>query len=858
MKRSGARILRASLLMLCLLAAPALGQELRVGVYQNEPKVFVNDAGEPAGIFVDLLREIAQREDWTLRFQRCEWDDCLRQLRAGTLDLMPDVAWSANRAGTLDFHQQPALYARSQIFAPPEARLISVFQLQHLRIAVLRDSVQHESFGQLLRAFGVDAVLVPVRSLEQGLRTTAKGQTDAVISDDRFGLMYAPRYGLEATPIVFDPTPLYFAAAGGRQSAVLRAIDDHLLAWRADNDSPYYRVLRRWQPERGGLIAAVPSAVWWGLGILAVALSVTLVLVFWMRRLIARRTRSLRESEQRLETILDSVGAFIYIKDRELRYTYANQAARELLGRSNEQIIGLADADFLGPAAAQRLSVVDQRVLEHGEAVQTEEQYQETEHREPRTFLSQKIPLRDASGAIYGLCGIATDITERKRTEETVRRIAYYDTLTGLPNRSYLLERLRTNADEQAGREPGLQALIYIDLDAFKDLNDTLDHEVGDELLRQVGQRLEALAQRQKDVHAVRLGGDEFALLLEGLHAAPGKAQARAEALARQAQDALGEEYQLKEELRYQGSCSIGLSLSQAGERGGEQADQLLRHAEMAMYRAKQAGRNAMQVFSPEIEAALAERINLEADMRRGLAQGQFRLAYQPQVDQEGRVIGAEALLRWQHPQRGNISPGVFIPLAEHSGLILPLGHWVLETACAQLARWAQSPRTAGLSLAVNLSARQFRASGFVEELTALLERSGAPAARLKLELTETLLIEDLEEAATTAQRLSRLGVRFSLDDFGTGYSSLAYLKRLPLSQLKIDQSFVRDILSDPVAEAIARSIISLGASLELAVIAEGVETQAQRQRLRELGCHTYQGFLFGFPDEVAVLEAML
>ncbi|MGC2518359.1 MAG: EAL domain-containing protein, partial [Burkholderiales bacterium] len=442
-----------------------------------------------------------------------------------------------------------------------------------------------------------------------------------------------------------------------------------------------------------------------------------------------------------------------------------------------------------------------------------------------------------------------SDITLRKAAESRINNLAFYDTLTGLPNRRLLRERLE-HLLARGARSLRHGAIMFLDLDNFKTLNDTQGHGVGDQMLIEVAQRLQSSV-RQGDTVA-RLGGDEFVVMLEDLDA-EGSAAAQVEVVAEKILEALNQPCRLEtpaghgeqNTIHYHGTASIGITLF--GDQG-ESVDELLRRADLAMYRAKAAGRNTLRFFDPDMQAAITARSALEADLRQGMQENQFLLHYQAQVDRAGHLMGAEALVRWQHSRRGLVLPAEFIPLAEETGLIRPLGYWVLKTACTQLVAWAAQADTANLTLAVNVSARQFRDKKFVDLVLAVLNRTGANPQRIKLELTESLLLDDVEDTIGKMTALKARGVGFSLDDFGTGYSSLSYLKRLPLDQLKIDRSFVRDVLTDPNDAAIARTIVALGRSLGLPVIAEGVETEAQRDFLARIGCHAYQGYLFGMP----------
>ncbi|HEY0665037.1 MAG TPA: EAL domain-containing protein [Gallionella sp.] len=449
--------------------------------------------------------------------------------------------------------------------------------------------------------------------------------------------------------------------------------------------------------------------------------------------------------------------------------------------------------------------------------------------------------VRGEDGAVTHYVAMFTDITKRKAADEEIRNLAFYDPLTRLPNRRLLRDRLR-QAMATSVRNHQSGALLIIDLDNFKLLNDTLGHDKGDLLLQQVSQRL-AFCVRDGDTVA-RLGGDEFVVMLEDLSGSIREAASQAEATGEKILDALNQKYQLGDQ-KYHSTPSIGVALF-----GGHQQsiDELLKQAELAMYQAKGSGRNALRFFDPEMQSIVTARAALENDLRQAIAKDQFLLHFQPQANSDGLITGFEALLRWHHPEHGMITPDRFIALSEEIGAIQTIGQWVLETACTLLAEWAAQPETSHLTMSVNVSAQQFRHPNFVGQVLAELERTRILPNRLKLEITESLMLHDVEEIIVKMTELKARGVSFSLDDFGTGYSSLSYLKRLPLDQLKIDQSFVRDILTDPNDAAIARTVVALAQSLGLAVIAEGVETEAQRDFLLRHGCRNYQGYLFGKP----------
>jgi diguanylate cyclase (GGDEF)-like protein/PAS domain S-box-containing protein len=460
--------------------------------------------------------------------------------------------------------------------------------------------------------------------------------------------------------------------------------------------------------------------------------------------------------------------------------------------------------------------------------------------------------VKDKAGRTTHFVAIFTDISERVQAQTQIDTLAFYDPLTQLPNRRLLLDRLE-QALHVSTRHARQNALLFVDLDNFKTLNDTLGHFQGDALLVQVAQRLKTCA-REGDTVA-RLGSDEFVVMLEDLSEDDLEAATQAKTVGEKILNAFVPVFSIANS-DHHSSASIGITLF-----GGavlEGSEQPLKRAELAMFQAKATGRNAVCFFDALMQAEVSARAAMEADMREAVAEQQFLLHYQPQVVGAGRISGVEALVRWQHPLRGMVSPAQFIPLAEESGQILPIGQWVLETACFQLAAWADQPNFSHLTMAVNVSVRQFKQSDFVDSVLATLAHTHANPKQLKLELTESMLVDEVETVIAKMGVLKAHGVTFSLDDFGTGYSSLAYLKRLPLDQLKIDQGFIRNIVTDGNDLAIAKMVVVLAESLGLSVIAEGVELQAQADILAHMGCHAYQGYLFSKPLPLDAFESLM
>ena len=545
-------------------------------------------------------------------------------------------------------------------------------------------------------------------------------------------------------------------------------------------------------------------------------------------------------------SLLDKAQDAIVVRGVDHVIRYWNKGAERLYGWTRDEVIGKS-IEMLLYADPKALHENTRKVLEQGEWNGEIEQLRKDGS--ALTAEAHWTLLRDDQQQPDAILAINTDITERKAAEREIQKLAFYDHLTGLPNRQLLRDRLQhALAIDERSRQ--VRALLFIDVDNFKTLNDTLGHAIGDLLLQQIAQRLQTCL-RNGDTLA-RLGGDEFVIVLENLASTPGEAAALATAVGEKILASFAAPFQLA---KYGHHCTSSIGITLFNDQPVT-PDELLQRADLAMYQSKAQGRNALRFFDPAMQAVVAARAELEADLRKALQNRAFELHYQAQVDSLGRICGAEALLRWPHPKHGWIAPASFIPLAEETGLILPIGRRVLEIACAQLVAWSALPHMAALNVAVNVSARQFRQPDFVAQVLQTLDQTGADPRRLKLELTESLLVDNMEETIIKMEALKARGIGFSLDDFGTGYSSLAYLKRLPLDEIKIDQSFVRDVLSDPNDASIAHSILALGQSLNLAVVAEGVETEAQRAFLANQGCQTYQGYLFNKPQAPALFEA--
>jgi diguanylate cyclase (GGDEF)-like protein/PAS domain S-box-containing protein len=558
--------------------------------------------------------------------------------------------------------------------------------------------------------------------------------------------------------------------------------------------------------------------------------------------------RSRKEEDQRTAALAFASQAAIMVTDAQQRILRVNSAFSELTGYSMAEAVGRKPSLLKsGRHEPEFYRLMWRQLLSNGHW-----QGEIWNRRKDGGIYPEWLTitaLRDENGVLTHFVSTFSDISDLKLAESEIQNLAFFDPLTGLPNRRLLFSRLE-QARVAGKRSRQFGALLIIDLDHFKNLNDTLGHDSGDLLLVEVARRLRTCI-REGDT-AARQGGDEFIVMLENLGTEAEAAGVQAETVAEKIRLSLSRPYIVAGESENFHSASIGISLFCGHDKTTEA---LLKQADIALYKAKDAGRNMIRFFDSAMQTALDARAALESRLHQALARGEFVLYVQPQVDAARRLVGAETLIRWQPPDGALVAPGEFIPLAEETGLIVAIGLWVLDAACARLARWAKQAQTAALYLAVNVSARQFRQPDFVEQVCLALARHNVDPARLKLELTESLLLDNIDGVVAKMQALRRIGVRFSLDDFGTGYASLSYLKRFPFEQLKVDRSFIRDLASDPDDAAIVRAILAMGNALRLNVVAEGVESEEQFVYLIGHGCACFQGYLFGRPQPFEEFE---
>ena len=886
--------------------SPQTATLLFLGNQNLAPVVYLEDSA-PSGVAVDIVRALAKHMPEPIEIRAMDWAEAQAMVARGDAAALIQINPTEERKKTYDF-SDPLLESQFSIFV--QAGRTGVLGLSSLR--GLRVGVEAAGLPRQTLSANPEIRLTIVPNFVDGFKLLSDGAIDAVVVDYLVGSYVLSVNRIANIKVAGEPVAYSYSAIAVRKgdAKLLGEINDALRIIRADG--VYQSIIDKWKPteaifetreqiERRNYLAAI--------FVLAVGLLIVAAWTMTLKRTIAMRLR-VEEQLRRVDRARRAVGmcnqALVHATDeaalvQQICQIIVTQAGHRLawVGYAehdaektvrpvaqagfNEGYVELANVSWgesdrgQGPTGTC-IRTGETQVVTNIDTDPRKAPWR-TEARRRGYASSVAIPLTDAGarlGALsiyssevgafgddevslltefaedlgYGIASLRAQ-AKRKEAEKKIEHLAYYDPLTGLPNRRLFRDRLR-QALAGCARSGSKGALLFIDLDNFKILNETAGHEVGDQLLVEASRRICGCI-RHGDT-AARLGDDEFVVLLEGLSGARQEAAAETNEVGERILSALAQPYAIARRLQHS-SASIGVTLFVDAV---DSLDELLKQADIATYQAKSAGRNTLRFFDPEVQGALAARTVLESALRLAIHDRQFILFYQPQVDSLGGVIGAEALLRWRHPERGLVSPDEFISLAEETGLILPIGQWVLEAACARLKDWAGDARRRELRLAINVSASQFRQADFVERVRLALERSGAAAAKLELELTESLIINDAEATIEKMRALKELGVGFSLDDFGTGYSSLSYLTRLPLDQVKIDRSFVRNLPDSANDAAVVQSIITLAKSLRLAVIAEGVETEAQRQFLERHGCPTYQGFLFSAPVDIADFERLL
>ncbi|ACV27435.1 EAL domain-containing protein [Kangiella koreensis] len=819
-------------------------RDVRVGLYQNSPKIYRNSQGQPDGLFIKLIEAIAEEESWQLSYVDCEWSECLNLLSNNAIDLMPDVAITDERAHRFDFHSIAVTHSWSEVWVRKDLKILGLPDLQGMRIAVLRESVQEVALQKMMMGYGLGFKPVPVNTYTEGFQAVKAGKADAVITNVQFADIHGTQFDLRETPVMLNPARLFYATAAGLNHDLLKAIDKHIETWRTEPDSVYYEALKSTmvpvqQPR-------LPKLWKWaliiGLGMIVLMLCINGILRWQVRK----RTRLLVETNVRFNHLLKASPVVLYqLKQDGVGYkpVWVSKNVKRLFGYEPEQLyshdwwIGVLYEEDRQKTLDQFKEIFITGHMVHEYRVRDAEG--NTRYiRDERQLIPQS---NHSENEIVGTWSDLTDVYER---EDELKFLSHYDPLTHLPNRQKLEERIEESI-ERSDELKECFAILSIDIDRFKKINETLSYQVGDAVIARIAERLKHIL-NVDDVLA-RVGGDDFVFVINDKVDVKKVSSIARKVLKRFAVPLRIDEHELMV------TASIGIAMF---PEDGRDPDTLLKNAEIARYSAKDKGRNSFEFFNDQLSEGMHENLMLESALRMAVERNELVLHYQPLVSfNDFTVVGVEALIRWQHPIQGLIPPYKFIPLAEETGIIGDIGLWVLREACRQMVEWDK----AGLNVArasVNISVQQIETGLLPKQVESVLKETGLAAERLYLELTESTIMQDPQQASLAMTEFQKMGVKLAVDDFGTGYSSMAYLKRLPLDRLKIDRSFIKDIGADTNDEVICKAIVQLAKSLGLETVAEGVEEESQAEFLKGLGCDVAQGYLYSKPVPALELTA--
>ena len=825
---------------------------IKVGLEQNPPLSFVNGQGKADGLLIDLLKYVANKEGWQLEYVLNSFDKCLESLKNEEIDLMATIAYTKERAELYDFNSVNVVANWGQLYLPKSSSVQSYFDLAGKQIAVVSKDSHQQTFRTMMEQFGIKAHYLPVDNFEVVFQMLANKKIDAGIVGRFYALQNEGRFqDIKASQIIFNPIEVHYAAPKGKHHDLLATIDKHLLQLQADKSSFYFQSLERWL----GLMSNKGFPRWVSVITFASAGLVIILCIFnvTLRYRIKSRTRHLEQeilerakaeeavlaSEHKYRELVENANSIILRMNCDGTVSFFNEFAEHFFGFSQEEIIGRHVIGTIVPqrdSANRDLRQMIKQICLNPEAF-TGNENENIRKNGQRVWISwNNKPLTSLTGELESILSIGQDITYRKKYEAQLLHLASHDALTNLPNRTLLGDRITQSIINVDKHKKGL-AILLLDLDNFKMVNDTIGHTKGDLLLKAVSLRLQSLLGKVGTV--ARLGGDEFVIIQNDF--VDNKDTARlAEEIIRLFTSPFaidGHEIFV--------SISMGIALY---PNDGHTVDILLRYADVAMYHAKNQGKNNYQFFTHNINQYLHKRMEIENQLRRALERDEFQLYYQPQIDTDLRSIsGMEALLRWQPTDAELVLPADFISILEETGMIVPVGEWILRTACLQAKTWVDSGWPPFI-MSINISARQFQQPDLDMKIIHILQETGLSPQLLCLELTESVIMQNIEEVIRKMHRLREVGVRLSIDDFGTGYSSLSYLQRMPINQLKIDRSFISNTLSFENNNIIVDTILNMARCLNMETIAEGVETELQLNSLIGQNCNQIQGYYFSKP----------
>jgi len=841
-----------STLLTLLLSWPGLSQAaeakrlVRVGGAPMPPLVIVEPSGAVSGIIPQLMEEMAKEHNWQIEWVIDSWANQLERLDEGAIDVMSAIGYSEKRAFSFDFSSQSVLSVWGQVYTQPSSKMSNFLQVDGQTIGVLNNGISGLRFIELCHRFGVNCLIKHYDSYDDIFKALERADIKAGVVNSHYGFVVESEFNVLRSDIMFNPFPVLFATRKGSNGDILAQIDQSLASWKATEGSVYYTITENWTQQDQ---AVFPEWLKFSIFGLSLVVLLTSLIIVVLRREVKRQTRQLELSEAQLKQIIDIVPHAIFASDASGKIVLANLESTRVFNRTFQELSTLTRTEIMQRQPyLDGLLGDDEKIMGRQQREFDQEVKLELPDGQVAIYQLSKVPFIRKRSNTPAVVSVAVDITEQKITAEQMEHMAKHDDLTNLPNRAFLMDRLEQSL-LLSKRHKRFGAVIFVDLDLFKNINDTLGHSIGDALLQATSKRLKTHCRESDTVS--RFGGDEFVILLPEIGNTYELAKMNAKSISEKIREEVVKEITI-------GGHEISTSISQGlvfFPFDAENTEQIIKRADLAMYHAKLLGRNKIVTFHPSMEQRINRKERLKSELKQALKNNQLSVVYQPQYSMKtNRFEGAEALLRWSHPVEDSITPMEFIPLAEETDTIIALGEYVIREACKQLDRWRTMIQSQ-FYITVNLSARQIAYEQLIPFIDGVLSDTAFDYSQLELEVTESLLMVDMERAVKVLKRLKDKGIRISLDDFGTGYSSLSYLKKLPLDKLKIDKSFVNDIPGDHESETIARTIISMASELGLEVVAEGVETKEQVDFFCRQGCFLFQGYYFSEPCDSAELN---
>jgi diguanylate cyclase (GGDEF)-like protein/PAS domain S-box-containing protein len=816
-----------------------------IGISDNPPLSFLNQEKKAAGFIVDLFAEIARQEKIEIQWVFDEWNILLEQSKAGEIDMLSSVGYSSERTKYFNYSQEGFITSWANIYLPQDSTITNFLELNMQTISVLKGDINGTNLVSRCERFEIKCSIKESNTYLELFNTIINGEADAVVANNIAGSWYANKYKVIDSSIIFNPSITYVVTPKKVDQSLMTLYDEYLKQWKADPSSIYYKTRSKWMLHQSNEVISIKTL----LTIFGLALFGLLAFLAAMKykKQVNRRVEQVSILNQQFSQIINLVPHMIYVTDSNGNIVIANKKASEYFGMTEEEIdrCNVQNLRAHVESAREFLNDNDLSLLVKGGELKEVETRDYLDRK--YTFLMSKVPLKGMKNKQSSHVVVAVDITDIKAYQQQIIHMAQYDALTDLPNKVYFKSLLAKEINRfKKHQKQG--AVLYLDMDSFKTINDSQGHQVGDMLIIEIASRLKQLIHEETDL--AHFGGDEFIINLPNIDKNSRQAELKAKALGEIILESLAQPCIINE-MVFQITASMGIMIY---PRDGTTEQIILKRADIALNKAKHQGRNNVQLYDKQLELQVIHDHELETQLRHALKNNEFEIVYQPIIDGlKNKIVGVEALLRWNHPQKGLILPGNFIQVAEKNHFVIKLGNWVLEQACKKIHQEQQKGNTT-LYIAVNVSAVQLKSKDFYANIVRLIEKYKIPANHLEFEITESVLMDDIELSITIFNKLKLLGITISIDDFGTGYSSFSYLIKLPIDKIKIDQSFVSDLPHNKNSSTIVKTIISMSDELGLKVVAEGIEKQGQYDFLLAKGCQYFQGYYLHKPmryDEI-------